>query len=306
VTTLVAILGSVFSAGLVASGIRLAVPTALAAIGEAVSQRAGVLNLGLEGMMMVGAFAGFAASSRSGSALVGLVAGAAGGAAIALLMVAGAVFRNTNQIVTGFALVLFGQGLANFLYAQSQDRLETFQPLSDLQLGPVSDIPFLGDAVFRQSAMAYVTVALAVAIALLLSRTRFGLEVDASGADPGAAVAKGVNVRRTRTLGVLCAGIFAGLGGAAITVGAVGNFGHNITSGKGFVAIALVAIARHRIGWILVAALLFGILEALQSRLQDVRGIPVDFLPALPWISVVLALTALAIARRTRLRPEAA
>jgi general nucleoside transport system permease protein len=302
VTTLLAVLGSVFSAGLVASGIRLAVPTALAAIGEAVSQRAGVFNLGLEGMMMVGAFAGFAATSRSGSALVGLMAGAGAGAALALLMVAGVVYRNTNQIVTGFALVLLGQGLANFLYAQSQDRLDTFPPLSEVELGAVSDVPFLGEAVLRQNVLAYVTVALAVSVAVVLARTRLGLEVDASGADPDAAVAKGVNVRRTRTLGVLCAGIFAGLGGAAITVGAVGNFGHNITAGKGFVAIALVAIARNRIGWIIVAAMLFGTLEALQSRLQDVRGIPVDFLPALPWISVVLALTVLAFARRARLR----
>ena len=142
-TTLVAILGSIFSAGLALSGIRLAVPTALAAIGEAVSQRAGVLNLGLEGMMMVGAFAGFAASSSSGDALLGLIAGAAGGAALALLMVAGAVYRNTNQIVTGFALVLFGQGLANFLYAQSQDPARRpFSRCPIFSLGPCRTFPF--------------------------------------------------------------------------------------------------------------------------------------------------------------------
>jgi simple sugar transport system permease protein len=305
-TEAVAALGGVFTAGLVASGVRLAVPTALAAIGETISQRAGVFNLGLEGMMMVGAFTGFAAASASGSAALGLLAGAGGGCAVALLMVASAVYRGTNVIVSGFALVLLGQGLGNFLYAQSQDRLSTFQPLSEIDLGPVSDIPFLGEALFRQSALAYLTVGLALVVGLLLARTRFGLEVDAAGADPGAATAKGVDVRRTRAVAVSCAGLFAGLGGAAITVGALGNFGHNVTAGKGFVAISLVAIGRHRVGWVVTAALLFGLLEALQSRLQDFEGVPVDFLPALPWMAVVLALTAAALVRRGRMEREAA
>lgn len=301
----VADLESVFSAGLVASGIRLAVPTALAAIGETVSQRAGVFNLGLEGMMMVGAFAGFAAASSSGSPLAGLVAGAGAGCALACLMVVGSVYRDTNQIVTGFALVLLGQGLANFLYAQSQDRFATFRPLGDVELGPLSDIPFLGEAAFRQSALPYATIGLALVVALFLAGTRFGLEVRASGGDPGAAVAKGVDVRRTRTVAVMLAGAFAGVGGAAITVGAVGNFGNNITAGKGFVAISLVALARHRVGWALACAFVFGTLEALQARLQDVEGIPVEFLPALPWIAVVVALAAFAVGRFARLREAA-
>jgi ABC-type uncharacterized transport system permease subunit len=300
--TLLADLAGVFSAGLLASGIRLAVPTALAAIGEAVSQRSGVFNLGLEGMMMAGAFAGFAVASQTGSSALGMLAGAGGGAALASLMVLGVVYRHTNQIVTGFALVLLGQGLGNFLYAQTQDSVGTFEPLPDAELGPLSELPFLGDVLFRQSALTYATLALALVVALVLARTRLGLELDATGSDPEAAVAKGVAIRRMRTVGILTAGVCAGLGGAAITVGAVGNFGHNITAGKGFVAISLVALARNRIGLVLVAAFLFGTLEALQARLQDVEGIPVEFLPALPWISVVLALLAFALTRRAQLR----
>ena len=301
-TTLVADLGAVFSVGVLASGVRLAVPTALAAIGEAVSERSGIFNLGIEGMMMIGAFAGFAVASRSGSPALGVVAGAVGGAALASLMVAGAVWRGTNVIVTGFALVLLGQGLANLLYAQNQESLQTFQPLSEIHLGPLSDIPLLGESLFTQNVLVYVTVVLAVVVALTLSRTRLGLEIDAAGADVASATAKGVSVRRARSVGVLTAGAFAGLGGAAITVGSVGNFGSNITAGKGFVALALVAIARNRIGWVLVAAFLFGTLEAAQARLQDVGSIPVEFLPAIPWIMVVLALVALAVARTMRLR----
>jgi len=305
VSWLLADLAAVFTVGTLASGVRLAVPTALAAIGEAISQRAGVFNLGIEGMMMVGAFTGFAVASGSGSEALGMLAGGAGGAALAILMAAGSVWRGTNIIVTGFALVLLGQGLANLLYAQNQESLKTFEPLGEVGFGPLADIPVVGPVLFAQNAVFYAALVLAVAVALLLARTRFGLEADACGADPAAAVAKGVDVRRTRTLAVLAAGLFAGLGGAAITVGSVGNYGSNITAGKGFVALALVAVARNRIGWVLVAALLFGTLEASQARLQDVDGIPVELLPAVPWVAVVLALLGLAIAHVVRLRRAA-
>lgn len=304
-TGLLADIGAVFSIGVLASGVRLAVPTALAAIGETISQRAGIFNLGLEGMMMVGAFSGFAVAVAADSPAVGVLAGGAGGAALASLMVLGAVWRGTNVIVTGFALILLGQGLANFLYAQNQARLPTFEPLRELDLGALSDVPFLGRVLFQQNALLFVTLAAALVVALVLARTRFGLEVDASGSDPAAATTKGVNVRRTRTLAVLAAGFFAGIGGAAITVGSVGNFGNNITAGRGFVAISLVAVARGRIGWVLVAALLFGTLEAAQARLQDVETIPVELLPTLPWIAVVLALVVFAFTRRARLREAA-
>jgi general nucleoside transport system permease protein len=305
ISILLADVAGIFSVGLWSSGIRLAVPTALAAIGEAVSQRSGVLNLGLEGMMMMGAYAGFAVTAETGRYELGLAAGVLAGALIAAIMAFSAVVRHANQIVTGFALVLLGQGLANFLYAQSQAKLQTFEPMSELDLAPLSGIPGIGDVVFRQNVLAYLTVGLAIAIWLTLRFTRFGLEVDASGSDPVAAAAKGVHVVRTRTIATLLAGAFAGLGGAAITLGAVGNFGHNITAGKGFVAIALVAIARNRIPLVLLAAFVFGTLEALQARLQDVGGIPIEFLPAIPWLTVVLALVFIVYARRLGVRRAA-
>jgi ABC-type uncharacterized transport system permease subunit len=303
--TVFADIGAVFSVSVLASGLRLAVPTALAAIGESISQRAGIFNLGLEGMMMVGAFGGFAVTSATGNAAVGILAAALAGAALALLMVFGAVLRRTNVIVTGFALVLLGQGLGNFLYAQNQDRLATFRPVGELDLGRAGDVPFLGPTLLSQNAFFYLTIVLGVVAALLLARTRFGLEVAASGSDPGAATAKGVSVRRTQSLSVLAAGALAGIGGAAITIGSVGNFGSNITAGKGFVAISLVAVARTRIGWVLAAAVVFGTLEAAEARLEGVGGVPVELLPALPWIAVVLALLTLAFSRPIRLRSPA-
>jgi general nucleoside transport system permease protein len=295
-------LGAVFSIGVLASGLRLAVPTALAAIGESISQRAGIFNLGLEGMMMVGAFAGFATTSGTGSVTLGIAAAAGAGAALALLMVAGAVIRATNIIVTGFALVLLGQGLANFLYAQNQNRLPTFEPAGEIDTHGAADIPFLGETLFSQNVFFYLAIVLSIVVAFLLARTRFGLEASASGNDPDAATAKGVRVRRTRALSVLAAGACAGIGGAAITIGSVGNFGSNITAGRGFVAISLVAVARTRIGWVLLAATAFGTLEAAEARLEDVRGVPVELLPALPWVALVLALLTLAFSRPIRLR----
>jgi simple sugar transport system permease protein len=217
-------------------------------------------------------------------------------------MIYAVVWRGTNMIVTGFSLILLGQGLANFLYAQNQDRLPTFEPLGELDFGPLSGIPLVGPVLLRQNALLVVTLGLALVVAVLLRGTRFGLEVDASGSDPPAATAKGVSVRRTRSLGVLTAGLLAGLGGAAITVGSVGNFGSNIKAGRGFVAISLVAVARGRIGWVLVAAFLFGTLGAAQARLQDVEGIPVELLPALPWIALTVALVVMAVTRMTSLR----
>jgi len=304
VSTLAAI-GAVFSVDVLASGLRLAVPTALAALGESISQRAGIFNLGLEGMMMVGAFAGFAATSATGSASLGIVCAAAAGAALALLMVFGSVLNGTNVIVTGFSLVLLGQGLGNFLYAQNQNRLPTFGPLDEIDTGGAADIPLLGPTLFSQNAFFYLTIAFAILIAALLGRTRFGLEVAATGSDRDAATAKGVRVRRIQALAVLAAGAFAGIGGAAITIGSVGNFGSNITAGKGFVAISLVAVARTRIGWVLLAAVAFGTLEAAEARLEDVAHVPTELLPALPWIAVVLALLTLAFSRPVRLRRAA-
>jgi general nucleoside transport system permease protein len=303
--SMLAAIGAVFSVDVLASGLRLAVPTALAALGESISQRAGIFNLGLEGMMMVGAFAGFAATSATGSASLGIGCAAAAGAALALLMVFGSVLNETNIIVTGFSLVLLGQGLGNFLYAQNQNRLPTFGPLDEIDTGRAADIPLLGPTLFSQNAFFYLTIAFAILIAALLGRTRFGLEVAATGSDRDAATAKGVRVRRIQTLAVLAAGTFAGIGGAAITIGSVGNFGSNITAGKGFVAISLVAVARTRIGWVLLAAVAFGTLEAAEARLEGVAHVPTELLPALPWIAVVLALVALAFSRPVRLRRAA-
>jgi ABC-type uncharacterized transport system permease subunit len=287
------VLVGVVSIGLLESGLRLAVPILLPAIGEAVSQRAGVINIGLEGMMMVGAFTGFAVVSSGHPVWAGYLAATGAGAALAVLMIVNTVLRAGDQIVTGFAITLLGVGLANFLYGQTQEDLSSFTPADKLALGPFADIPYAGQIAFHQPAVVYLALLLGAGAWAFLRQARVGLAVDAAGSDPVAAAAKGVNVRRTRAGAVLMAGCCAGLGGATISVSAVGNFSPDITAGRGFVAVALVALARRGSLAVIPAALAFGLLDALQVRLQGSSGVPVELLPALPWVMIVVVFVVL-------------
>lgn len=286
-----------FWAAVLASGVRLATPTALAALGETVAQRSGVLNIGLEGMMMLGGFAGFATVVATGQVVVGLVAAVLAGAALGLVMAVVSVWRGGNQIVTGFALLLAGQGLANFLLAEGD--LAARRPLPAVEIPLLSSLPLVGGA-FAQSWLTYLTVALAVVVWWVLRSTRFGLEVDAAGKDAGAAAGKGVHVRRVRTWACLVAGGLAGLGGAALAVGALGTFTQNMVAGRGFVALALVVLGRQRVWLTMGAALLFATTDALQGRLQEVDAIPIELLPAAPWVVVVTLLVVAALGSTSR------
>lgn len=279
-----------FWTAVLASAVRLTVPTLLAAIGELVSQRAGVLNLGLEGMMIAGAFSSFAVVVATGSPALGLLAGVGGGLFIGLVMVVLSVRGGGNQIVTGLALTLFGLGAAAFLNDQLRDFLHPVPTLPTLSIPLLEDIPLIGRALFGQNALAYLTVVIVLAIAGVLRFTRFGLEATATGHAPLSAEAKGVAIHDVRSVAALIAAATAGLGGAAISVGAVGNFGPNMTAGRGFVAIAVVLLGRWRPGWTVLGAFVFGFTDALQLRLQNLLDVPVQILAALPWVAVLLFL----------------
>jgi ABC-type uncharacterized transport system permease subunit len=291
-----------FWTAVLASAVRLTVPTLLAAIGELVSQRAGVLNLGLEGMMIAGAFSSFAVVVATGSEVLGLLAGAGGGLVIGAVMVVISVRGGGNQIVTGLALTLFGLGAAAFLNDQLRDALHSVPTLPALGIPVLRDIPLVGQALFDQNVLAYATVGIVLVIAVLLRFTRFGLETAATGHAPLSAEAKGVAIHEVRSLAALIAAATAGLGGAAISVGAVGNFGPGITAGRGFVAIAVVLLGRWKPSWTVFGAFVFGFTEALQLRLQNLLDIPVQILAALPWVAVLLLL---AIGSRATRMPAA-
>ena len=282
-----------------AAAVRLTIPTLLAALGEVVSERAGVLNLGLEGMMIIGAFSAYAIENVTGLWVVSLLGGAIAGLVPAGLMVMASVRRGGNQVVAGFAITIGFLGLAGFLNDTFRSSLEPVKPLSAFDPLGLIGMPVAGPVVFGQNVLFWVAMVVTLSVGILLQRTHVGLEVKASGIDPWAAAAKGVPVVRIRTLAVLSAGFLGGLGGAAISVGVLGSFGPGMTAGRGFVAVALVIVGRWSPTWTAVAAFAFGTAEAIQLRLQTVVDTPIQLLATLPW-SVMLVLLVLG-GRRARM-----
>ena len=282
------------SSSFLVAAVGLAVPLALAALGETVSERAGVINIGLEGSVIWGALGGALGSLAVGP-YFGLLAGALAGAAAALLFAVFAVWLNTDQIITGTAVTI---GSLGFTGAVFQARFGATGVALDLPTVPawelplLSRIPVVGPALFDQAVTAYLACALVPLLAWFLFRTRWGLALRAAGESPEAAHAAGVRVVRTRMLAVLFAGLTAGLAGAHLSLVHTGTFAENMSAGKGFIAIAVVVLGRWRPGGVLAAALFFGGAEALQFALQAVDAkLPYPLFLALPY---VLSLAALA------------
>lgn len=276
------------------SAVGLAVPLALAALGETVSQRAGVINIGLEGSVIWGALGG-ALASLAGSGYAGLLAGSLAGGAAALVFAVFAVRLNTDQIITGTAVTI---GSLGFTGAVFQSRFGATGVALDLQTVPawelplLSRIPVIGPALFDQALTAYLAYAMVPLLGWFLFRTRRGLMLRAVGESPEAAHAAGVPVVRTRMLAAVFAGVMAGLAGAHLSLVHTGTFAENMSAGKGFIAIAVVVLGRWRPAGVLAAALFFGGAEALQFALQAIDAdLPYPLFLALPY---VLSLAALA------------
>jgi len=241
-------------------------PILLAGLGELVVERTGVLNLGVEGMMITGAICGFAAGVETGSALYGFVAAAAGGAALALVFGVLTQVLMSNQVATGLALTLFGLGLSAMIGQRYIGVRGVDVP--DLDLGPLAELPVLGPILFRHDALVYLSLGLCVAIGLVLWRTRTGLVMRAVGESAEAAHALGYKVVRIRLLAILFGGACAGLGGAYLSLVRVPQWTEGMTAGAGWIALALVVFAAWRPGRLLLGASLFGGLTVLHLNLQ--------------------------------------
>jgi ABC-type uncharacterized transport system permease subunit len=282
-----------FLIAFVTGTIAASLPLLFAGLGEQMSEKAGVLNLGLEGMMLVGAFCGFAAALESGSFLVGFLAGAAGGMAVAALMAALCVALPLNQIVIGIALTLGMQGATSLahhvLYSQSFPRLPR-QP--EVALPLLSQIPVLGPSLFTQNPVVYLAFLLVPAAAWLYRATNIGLNLSAAGSKPAALDLAGVSVTATRASAVLATGALGGLGGAYMANIGAGLFIPFMTGGAGFMAIVIAMLARGRPGWVLGGALLVGFATSITTALQ-VAGfnIPTDLVLMLPFATIMLVLT---------------
>jgi general nucleoside transport system permease protein len=282
--------------GLVAAGIRLGMSIGIAAIGESIAQRSGVLNVGIEGIMLVGAFLGAYGAVATGSPWGGLGLALAGGALLAAVHAFFCITLRADQVVSGIALVILGLGLSSFLFRITLGRTPTRIPnFTALDLGPLSAIPVIGPILFGQNVLVYLGVALAIALTWILRRTAIGLEIRACGDDPDAARASGVAVTRRRYASVVFGGALAGMGGAYLSLAQVNAFVENMVAGRGFIAVACVVFGRWNPLAALGVAFAFGLIEAAQIRLQPFfPGVPYQFFVMLPYVLAVVVLAFLA------------
>jgi len=274
---------------LLAATLNAGTALAIAGIGLLINERAGVINLGAEGLMLVAAIAGFATTVHTGSSWLGFGAGMLSGAVLASLFGLLVIWLNTNQVATGLALSLFGGGFSAFLgISYVQEKLGEQPQFSIPVLG---DLPFVGPALFRQHPMVYIAIVLTVLLAWFLYRTRAGLVLRAVGESPESAHALGYPVRRIRLAAVAVGGAMCGLAGAYISVIYTPLWVEGMIAGKGWIALALTTFATWRPARVLLGAYLFGGVTMLQFYLQG-NGvhIPVQFLGMLPYLSTVVVL----------------
>ncbi|GAA4178915.1 ABC transporter permease [Shinella granuli] len=280
--------------------ITAATPLVLASLGELVSERAGVLNLGVEGMMVMGAVLAFAVTQATGSPYIGVLAGIACGALFSLLFGFLTLTLVANQVATGLALTILGLGISGQIG-------EPYVGMSGIKLQPIavpllSDIPFLGPLLFRQDIIFYLSIALVFGLNWFLFRSRAGLKVRAIGDSHASAHALGIHVIRTRYLAVMFGGACAGLAGAQLSLVYTPQWVENMSAGRGWIALALVVFASWRPWRLLAGGYLFGAVSISQLHAQALGiGIPSQFLSALPYIATVVVLILISHNRRMTL-----
>jgi simple sugar transport system permease protein len=289
----------------VASGVRLSTPYAYAALGETLGQRSGVLNLGVDGVMLLGAFFAYWVALERQSLWLAVIAAAVVGAVMGIVYAVVTLVFHSEQGISGIGIYLFGLGLSELLYRQHIGTPLPARTLKDWEIPLLGDIPKVGDMFFQHSLMVYAAVALVPLLALVINRTRFGLDVRAVGENPEAADSRGVSVNGTRTVTIIVANTLAGIGGAALAL-EIGTFQQNLTNGIGFIAVALVYFGSWRPSWVFAGSLLYGLLNATVNQLKTlgiVSGSASSLASAAPAALTVAALVV--IARRRTEQPAA-
>ena len=283
---------------LLASIMVASTPILLAAIGEMVCEKSGVLNLGVEGMMITGAVCGFVIAVETGSPAIGFVAAALGGAVLSMLFGFLTQYLLSNQVATGLALTLFGLGLSALI---GQGYVGIKAPVtSDVNIPLLSDIPVIGRIVFQHDLMVYFSIALIAAVWAVLKFTRAGLILRAVGENHDAAHALGYQVVLIRMLAIMFGGACAGLGGAYVSLIRVPQWTEGMTAGAGWIALAIVVFASWRPWRVLLGAYLFGGVTVLQLNLQAAgTTIPVEYLSMSPYLITILVLVIMS-ANRSR------
>ncbi len=291
------LLSLLLSAEFLNTGLRVAAPYIAASTGEIISERAGIVNIGLEGLMLTGAFAGTLGSYYTGSVWIGVAAGVLAAGLVALLEAFVMITLSADQIVTGIALNLGALGLTTFLaraiFGQTPPPISYFSASWPIPI--LSDIPIIGPIVFNHLPLVYLAFLLAPVVCVLLFRTRWGLMLRAAGEQPRAAESMGVPVNRMRYTATLLCGMMAGLAGTTFTLGNLGYFTENITAGNGFIALAVVIAAKWHPGQAVAMSLLFGLARALVVRVPSWGiDVPYQLLNALPYVITLIVYAGLA------------
>ncbi|KAA3641970.1 MAG: ABC transporter permease [Chloroflexi bacterium] len=283
-----------FIIGILAASIRLATPLLMAALGEIFTERAGILNLGVEGIMLMGALSGFLGAFWTSNLWIGVAVGMLTGALFGLLMGFMSITAKTNQVVAGLGITIFGSGLSTLLFRLTFG-LRTTPPSLDifptLRIPLLSQIPGIGPVLFEHNILVYLTLILVPVSSFFLYRTRLGLAIRAVGESPDAVDTRGLNVSLVRYLSVMIGGALAGLGGSYLVLGSLGLFWTQMTAGRGFIAIAIVVFSKWDPARALLGALVFGLASALQISLQTL-SVPIasELLLMLPYIITIVVL----------------
>lgn len=288
------ILSNVFIIGWMSATIRIATPLIYATIGELFNERAGVLNLGIEGIMLLGALVGFLVAKFTGSLWLGVLFAGISGSLINLIFAFLTVSLGTNQFISGLGITYFASGLSLLIYRLifgSPVVPPTIVPFSVLNLPFLSHIPFLGDILFRQDPLVYIAFVILALSAFILNKTPWGLKIRTVGENPSAADTVGINVYRVRYFSLICGGFLVGIGGAYFSLAHFNMFLFGLVSGRGFICIALLIFGGWKPLGCLLGALFFGLIDALQFRLQNMGfNVPHQLFLLLPYLMPILAL----------------
>ena len=284
-----------FVSNLLLARVRMAVPLLLIALGELYSERAGMVNIGLEGLAAIGSLVGFLTCFISGSTWVGILCGALVGIAVNMIYAFATVTLCANHTVYGMAINILAPALASFIYRiffGSGSDLSQITLMKTINIPILKDIPIIGPLLFSQTPMVYLAFLLVILTGFFFTKTQAGLNYRAVGENPKAAATLGINVIRTKYLACVICGALSGIGGAYLTTCYSNTYTEGNISGRGFIALAAVIFGRWSGGGILAACLFFGFCDALQIRLQVASvGIPYQFFQMIPYVATVIALT---------------
>lgn len=288
----------------VASGIRLAVPLLLASLGETFGQRSGVLNLGVDGQMLLGAFAGYYAVLQTGNVWVGLALGLGTGLILGVVTGIMSVTLKAEQGISGIGLFLFGLGMSDLLFQKLVGTPRPITSFPELDIPGLSDIPLLGEMFFQHSLIVYIAFFAIPVATFVINRTTFGMNVRAVGENPQAADSLGVSVARVRYTTVIIGGSLAGAAGAALAI-ELGIFQQNITNAQGFIAIALVYFGAWRPLGIMLGSLLYGLVNAMVLQLKTLGIIDSDWSDIAAMAPAIITIVALVLVAQRFRQPSA-